>query len=154
MASGCGSGSKSSKRPKYINLDAPTLSSKDPWDTRSFAASSNPSTSSGGSKKPKKATNPNQLGKEYGYATWEYVLQYYKVRLLEMLNWEFLNNGFDGFVNLCAYLGREITDRLDESELYNNWIDFFKHIQWLDEIVTRNEINVFMGTFEVVHKKN
>ena len=71
-----------------------------------------------------------------------------------MLNWEFLDNGFNGFVNLCANLKWEITDRLDESELYNNWTDFFKHIQWLDEIVTRNTTNVVMGTFEFVYKKN
>ena len=56
------------------------------------------------------------------------MLQYYKVRLLEMLNREFLDNGFDGFVNLCADLGWKITDRLDESKLYNNLTDFFEHI--------------------------
>ena len=71
-----------------------------------------------------------------------------------MLNRKFLDNGFDGFVNLCANLGREITDKLDESELYNNWSDFFEHIQWLDEIVTQNTTNVVIGNFEVVHKKN
>ena len=71
-----------------------------------------------------------------------------------MLNREFLNNGFDGFVNLCTNLGWEITDRLDESELYNNWTNFFEHIQWLDEIVTWNTTNIVVETFEVVHKKN
>ena len=71
-----------------------------------------------------------------------------------MLNWEFLDNGFDGFVNLCTNLGREITGKLDEFELYNNWTNFFEHIQWLDEIVTQNTTNVVMGTFEIVHKKN
>ena len=64
------------------------------------------------------------------------MLQYYKVRSLEMLNREFLDNGFDGFVNLYADLRREVTDRLDEFELYNNWTNFFEHIQWLDEIET------------------
>ena len=71
-----------------------------------------------------------------------------------MLNQEFLDNGFDGIVNLCPDLGQEITDILDESELHNNWTNFFKHIWWLDEIVTRNTTNVVVGTFEVVHKKN
>ena len=28
-----------------------------------------------------------------------------------------------------------------------------EHIQWLDELVTRNTMNVVMGTFEVIHKK-
>ena len=71
-----------------------------------------------------------------------------------MLNREFLDNSFNGFENLCTDLGQEIMDKLDESELYNNWTDFFKHIQWLDEIVTRNTTNVVVETFEVVYKKN
>ena len=33
---------------------------------------------------------------------------------------EFLDNSFDGFVNLCFNFGWEIMNRLDESELYNN----------------------------------
>ena len=70
-----------------------------------------------------------------------------------MLNREFLENGFDGFVNLCANLEQEITDSLDESKFYNDWTNFFKPIQWLDEIVTQNTINVVVGTFEVVHKR-
>ena len=53
-----------------------------------------------------------------------------------MLNGGFLDNGFDDFVNLCVDLLQEITDKLDESELYNNWTNLFEHIQWLDEIVT------------------
>ena len=38
-------------------------------------------------------------------------------------------------------------------ELYNNWADYAEHIQWLDELVTRNTTNVVVGTFEVIHKK-
>ena len=104
MASGSGSGPGSGKRPKYVNLDAPTPS-KDLWDTRLFLTLSNPSTSLRKRKKPKKARNPNRPEKKYKDAAREYVLQYYKVRLLEMLNREFFNNGFDGFVNLCIDLG-------------------------------------------------
>ena len=48
------------------------------------------------------------------------VLHYYKVRSLEMLHREFLDGGVDGFVSLCADIGREITDKLEESELHNN----------------------------------
>ena len=106
MASKSRLGSGLGKIPKYVDLDAPTPSNKDPWNTKLFLASSNPSTSSSGSKKPKKARNPTR--KEYedaSYTTWEYVLQYYKVRLLEMLNREFLDNGFDRFINMCANLG-------------------------------------------------
>ena len=154
MASRFGSGSGSGKRPKYVDRNAPTPSNEDLWDMRSLTTSSNPSTSLEGSKKPKKVRNPNRLGKEYMDATREYVLRYYRRRSLEMLNQEFLDNGFDGFVNLCTNLRQEITDILDESKLYNNWTNFFKHIHWLDEIVTQNTTNVVVGTFEVVHKKN
>ena len=52
-----------------------------------------------------------------------------------------------------ADIGWEITDKLEETELYNNWADYAKHIQWLDKLVTRNTTNVVMGTFEVIHKK-
>ena len=86
MASRFGSRSRSGKRPKYVDLDVPNPSSKDLWDIRLFSASSNPSTSLSGSKKPKKAKNPNSLGTEYKVVTQKYVLQYYKVWLLEMLN--------------------------------------------------------------------
>ena len=70
-----------------------------------------------------------------------------------MLHREFLDGGVDGFVSLCADIGREIIDKLEERELYNNWADYAEHIQWLDELVTRNTTNVVVGTFEVIHKK-
>ena len=54
MASGSGLGSGSSKRPKYVDLDAPTLSNKDPWDTRSLTALSNPLTSLRGARSPRR----------------------------------------------------------------------------------------------------
>ena len=73
---------------------------------------------------------------------------------MEMLQREFLDGGVDGFLSLCADIGREITDKLEETELYNNWADYAEHIQWLDyELVTRNTMNVVVGTFEVIHKK-
>ena len=82
MASEFGSGSGSWKRPKYVDLDAPNPSSEDPWDTRLYPTSSNPSIASSGSKNSKKVKNPNWPRKEYGDTTRKYVLQYYKVPLL------------------------------------------------------------------------
>ena len=38
-----------------------------------------------------------------------------------MLHWQFLDGGVDGFVNLCADIVWEITDKLEETKLYNNW---------------------------------
>ena len=110
MASG------SSKRLGYIDLDAPNPSSEDAWDTRSVSTALMRSSGSSGSKKPKKARNPNCPGKEYADATREIVLHYYKVRSLEMLHREFLDGGVDGFVSLCADIGREIIDKLEETE--------------------------------------
>ena len=146
MASRSGFGS--GKRPENVNLDALNPSGEDPWDPRSVPPASHRSSGSSGSKKPKKAQNPNHLGKEYADATREIVLHYYKVRSLEMLHWEFLDGGVDGF------LGREITDKLEETELYNNWADYAEHIQWLDELVTWNTTNAVVGTFEVIHKQS
>ena len=103
MASGSGSGS--SKRLGYVDLDAPNPSGEDPWDIRSVSAASHRSSGSSGSKKPKKAQNPNRPGKEYADATREIVLYYYKVRSLEMLQREFLDGGIDGFLSLCADIG-------------------------------------------------
>ena len=151
MASRSSSGS--GKRHGYIDLDAPNLSSEDLWNTRSVLAALIPSSGSNGSKKPKKARNPNCPGKEYADAAQEIVLHYYKMRSLEMLHWEFLDGGVAGFVNLCVDIGREIMDKLEQTELYNNWADYSEHIQWLDELVTRNTTNVVLGTFEVIHKK-
>ena len=44
-------------------------------------------------------------------------------------------------------------DKLEQTGLCNNWADYTKHIQWLDELVTRNMMNVVLGIFEVIHKK-
>ena len=151
MASRSGSGS--GKRSKYVDLDAPNPSGEDPWDPRSVSAASHQSSGLSRSKKPKKAQNPNRPGKEYADAAREIVLHYYKVRSLEMLQREFLDDGVDGFLSLCADIGREIMNKLEETELYNNWADYAEHIQWLYELVTRNTTNVVVGTFEVVHKK-
>ena len=134
-------------------MDAPNPFDEDPWDPRSVPAALHRSSGSSGSKKPKKAQNPNRPGKEYLDAAREIVLHYYKVRSMQMLQREFLDGGVDGFLSLCANIGQEITDKLEDTELYNNWADYAKHIQWLDELVTRNTTIVVMGTFEVIHKK-
>ena len=151
MASG--SGSQSGKRPGYVDLDAPNPSGEDPWDPRSIPAALHRSSGSSGSKKPKKGQNPNRPGKEYADAAREIVLHYYKVRSMQMLQQEFLDVGVDGFLSLCTDIGREITDKLEDTELYNNWADYTEHIQWLDELVTRYTTNVVVGTFEVIYKK-
>ena len=103
MASGLGS--RSGKRPRYFDLDALNPSGEDPWDPRSILAASHRSSGLSGSKKPKKAQNPNRPGKEYADAAREIVLHYYKVRSMQMLQWEFLDGGVDGFLSLCTDIG-------------------------------------------------
>ena len=120
-----GSSYGSGKRPGYVDLDAPNPSGEDLWDPRSIPAASHRSSGSSGSKK---AQNPNRPGKEYADVAREIVLHYYKVWSLEMLHREFLDGGVDGFLSLCADIGREITDKLEEIELYNNWADYAAHI--------------------------
>ena len=104
--------SRSGKRLGYVDLDVPNPSSEDPWDIRVVLAALIQSSASSGSKKPKKARNPNHPGKEYADAAQEIILHYYKVRSLEMLHREFLDGGVDGFVNLCVNNGQEITGKL------------------------------------------
>ena len=126
-----GSGSGSGKRPGYVDLDTPNPSGEDPWDSRSIPAASHRSSGSSGSsgsKKPKKGQNPNRPGKDYMDAAREIVLHYYKVRSIQMLQREFLDAGVDGFLNLCADIGREITDKLEDTELYNSCADYAEHI--------------------------
>ena len=98
MASGSGFGS--GKRPGYVDLDASNPSGEDLWDRRLVPAALHRSSGSSRSKKPKKAQNPNRPRKEYADATREIVLHYYKMRSLEMLHWEFLDGGVNGFVSL------------------------------------------------------
>ena len=123
-----GSGFGFDKRLGYVDLNAPNPSGKDPWDPRSIPAVFHRSSGSSGSKKPKKAQNPNRPGKEYADATREIVPHYYKVRSMEMLQQEFLDGGVDGFLSLYADIGQEITDKLEDTELYNNWADYAEHI--------------------------
>ena len=123
-----GSGSESGKRLRYVDLDAPNPSGEDPRDPRSIPAASHRSSGSSGSKKPKKAQNPNCPGKEYANAAREIVMHYYKVRSMEMLQRKFLDGGVDGFLSLCADIGWEITDKLEDMKLYNNWADYAEHI--------------------------
>jgi hypothetical protein len=74
-------------------------------------------------------------------------------RSLGMLEWEFLNNGMDGYVELCKDLYQEFMSKFDAFEKFNNYLDYWKHVKWLDNILTTNMTNVVKGTFEVLYKK-
>ena len=36
---------------------------------------------------------------------------------------------------------------------FNNYLDYWDHAKWLDNIVTTNTTNVMKGAFEVLYKK-
>jgi hypothetical protein len=41
----------------------------------------------------------------------------------------------------------------DTSEKFNNYLDYWDHVKWLDTIVTINTTNVIKGIFEVLYPK-
>ncbi len=161
-------GSGHGKRPVPVDLDAPQL---DDWapiprdvemapnpGATSGTASTDPSSGSSGKKRARRnkaqVENPNWPKTTYTAFTRGIVMRFYAARSMGMLKRTYIENGKDGFVALCGDLGRELVDRLEESELYNNWADYFDCHKWLDQIVTTNTANVVKGTFEVVNKKN
>jgi hypothetical protein len=60
----------------------------------------------------------------------------------------------DGYVELYKDLCRKFMRSFDESKKYNNYLDYWDHVKWLDNIVTINTTNVVKGTFEVLYRKN
>jgi hypothetical protein len=78
-------------------------------------------------------------------------MRYYVHRDMGMLERTFLDNGLDGYVDLCKDLCCEFMEACDTSEKYNNYLDYWDHVKWLDTIVTINTTNVVKGTFEVLY---
>jgi hypothetical protein len=59
----------------------------------------------------------------------------------------------DLYVELCKDLCWEFTHKFDVSKKFNNYLDYWDHLKWLDKIVTTNTINVVRKTFEVLYRK-
>jgi hypothetical protein len=72
---------------------------------------------------------------------------------MDSLERNYLDGGMDGYVDLCKDLCCEFMKELDDSEKFNNYLDYWKHMKWLDHIVTTNTNNVVKGTFEVLYRK-
>jgi hypothetical protein len=70
-----------------------------------------------------------------------------------MLKRTYLNHGEDGYVLLCQDTCHEIMDKLDASEQFNNYSDFWNHGKWLVWIVNSMTSNVVNQDFNVVYKK-
>jgi hypothetical protein len=84
-----------------------------------------------GSKKTKildaNEKNLNWLPKEYTQFVRTIAIKYYVQRLLKMLQWEFLDNSMDGYVELCKDLCCELLTEFDVSEKFNNYLDYGDH---------------------------
>jgi hypothetical protein len=124
------------------------------WYRFRFGTSGSPSSS----QKQSKRVDANE--KNPGYPLREYMafgrpvaMRYYAHRDMDMLERTFLNNGLDGYVALCKDLCREFMEACDTSKQFNNYLDYWDHVKWLDTIVTINTTNVVKGTFEVLYPK-
>jgi hypothetical protein len=80
-------------------------------------------------------------------------MKYYAHRTMDSLERNYLDGGMDGYVELCKDLCREFMKELDDSEKFNNYLDYWEHVKWPDHIVTTNTNNVVKGTFEVLYQK-
>jgi hypothetical protein len=110
------------------------------------------------SHKRSKRTDANE--KNSGYPPREYTafarlvaMRYYAHRDMGMLECTFLDNGLDGYMDLYKDLCCEFIEACDTFEKYNNYLDYWNHVKWLDTIVTINTTNVVKGTFEVLYPK-
>jgi hypothetical protein len=97
--------------------------------------------------------NPQWPPTEYMQFVRPVAMKYYAHRSIDMLERNFLDGGMDGYVELCKDLCHEFMKALDESEKFNNYLEFWEHVKWLDHIVTTNTNNVVKGTFEVLYLK-
>jgi hypothetical protein len=143
------------KRPMYKDLDAPQSTD---WLTLSDSGIGSGLGGPSSSQKWSKYADANE--KNPGYPPREYTafvrpvaMRYYIHRGMDMLERTFLDNGLDGYVDLCKDLCREFMEACDTSEQYNNYLDYWDHVKSLYTIVTINTTNVVKGTFEVLYPK-
>ena len=123
-------------------------------DSGTGSGSGGPSSSQ---KKSKRADahekNPGYPPREYTSFARPIAMKFYAHRSMDMLERTYLDQGLDGFVLLCKDLCKELMKEFDQSELYNNYLDYWDHVKWLDQITTTNTNNVVKGSFEVVYPK-
>jgi hypothetical protein len=149
-----GGGRSGGKRPMYEDLDAPPCTDWTMSDSGTGSGSGGPSS---GHKKSKRLDahekNPGYPPREYTAFARPVAMKFYAHRSMEMLERTYLDHGFDGFVLLCQDLCKEFMKEFDQSELYNNYLDYWDHVKWIDQITTTNTNNVVKGSFEVVYPK-
>jgi hypothetical protein len=150
-----GAGRSGGKHPMYEDLDA--LQSTD-WLTLSDSGTGSASGGPSLSQKKSKLADANEKNPSYpprGYMAFvrPVAMRYYAHRGMDMLERTFLNNGLDGYVALCKDLCKKFMKACDDSKKFNNYLDYWDHVKWLDTVVTINTTNVVKGTFEVLYPK-
>jgi hypothetical protein len=97
--------------------------------------------------------NPNWLSREYIQFSNPIAMKYYAHMSLRMLEQEFLDNGMDGYMELCKDLCWEFMDKYHVSEKFNNYLDYWDHAKWLDNIVIIGTTNVVKRTLRFYTRK-
>jgi hypothetical protein len=77
-------------------------------------------------------------------------MKYYAHKTMDSLECNYLDGSMDGYVELCKDLCCGFMKELDDSKKFNNYLDYWEHVKWLDHIVTTNTNNVVKGTFEIL----
>jgi hypothetical protein len=139
----------------YEDLDAPQSTD---WLTLSNSGTGSGSGGPSSSQKKSKRADANEKNPGYpprGYTAFVRLvaMRYYAHRDMDMLERTFLDNGLDGYVALCKELCCEFMKACDTSEQFNNYLDYWDHVKWLDTVVTISTTNVVKGTFEVLYPK-
>jgi hypothetical protein len=97
--------------------------------------------------------NPQWPPTVYSHFVRLVAMKYYAHKSMDMLESNFLDGGMDGYMELCKDLCRKFMKALDEFKKFNNYLEFWKHVKWLDHIVITNTNDVVKGTFEVLYQK-
>jgi hypothetical protein len=150
-----GTGGSGGKHPMYEVLDAPQSTN---WLTLSDSGTGSGSSGPSSNQKKSKRVDANEKNLSYpprGYTAFvrPYAMRYYAHRDMDMLERTFLDNRLDGYIALCKELCKEFMKACDDSEQFNNYLDFWDHVKWLDIVVIINTTNVVKGTFEVLYPK-
>jgi hypothetical protein len=122
-----------------------------------MASSSSEGTSkSKGHKRPKKPDahdkRPEYPPKEYTNFLRPVAMAWYQLRTWQRLVRQYFGNNEDGYIALCKDLCTEFMDKLEDSEQFNNYQDYWLSPEWLSWVVTAMTNNVVKQGFEVVYK--
>lgn len=153
------SGSSSDKGKRVIpeDLDKPI---QDDWNVdlpiTMVSTSSEGTSKSKSHKRPKKPDahekRPEYPPKEYTNFLRPVAMAWYQRRTWQRLVRQYFLNNEDGYVALSKDMCIEFMDRLEESEQFNNYQDYWLSPEWLNWVVTAMTNNVVKQGFEVVYK--